>query len=71
MVANSGYKPGYVNFSCRVARIARNRDSPVNIIESLKAVAALDEGNLVERMGEVSVSQLLGLFSHLSVFHCC
>ena len=52
MVANSGYKPGYVNFSCRVARVARSREPPVNIIQSLKAVAELDEGDLVERMGE-------------------
>ena len=52
MVANSGYRPGYVNFSCRVARSARSRDPPVNIIESLKAAANLDQGDLVERMGE-------------------
>ena len=53
MVANSGYRPGFVNFSCRIARGARSRDPPVNIIESLKAAADLDEtGNLVQRMGE-------------------
>ena len=52
MVANSGYKPGYVNFSCRVAKSARSRDPPVNIIDSLKAVAELDDGDLKERMGE-------------------
>lgn len=52
MVANSGYRPRYVNFSCRVARSARSRDPPVNIIESLKAAADLDPGDLVERMGE-------------------
>ncbi|KAG8527182.1 uncharacterized protein KY384_008612 [Bacidia gigantensis] len=52
MVANSGYKPGYVNFSCRIARTARGRDPPVNIIESLKAAAELDQGDLVQRMGE-------------------
>ena len=52
MVANSGYREGYTNFSCRIARIARSRDPPVNIIESLKAAADLDQGNLVERMGE-------------------
>ncbi|KAL9126004.1 MAG: hypothetical protein Q9217_004868 [Psora testacea] len=52
MVANSGYRPGYVNFSCRVSRSARSRDPPVNIIESLKAAANLDQGDLVERMGE-------------------
>ncbi|KAL8909387.1 MAG: hypothetical protein Q9207_000222 [Kuettlingeria erythrocarpa] len=52
LVANSGYVPGKVNFSCRVARCARNRDPPVNIISSLKAVADLDTTDLVERMGE-------------------
>ena len=52
MVANSGYRPGYVNFSCRIARSAHSRDPPVNIIASLKAAADLDSGDLVERMGE-------------------
>ncbi|KAI4161787.1 MAG: hypothetical protein LQ342_004620 [Letrouitia transgressa] len=52
MVANSGYRPGYVNFSCRIARTARNQNPPVNIIESLKAVAKLDQGDLVQRMGD-------------------
>ncbi len=41
-----------VNFSCRIARCARNRDPPVNIISSLKAVADLDTTDLVQRMGE-------------------
>ncbi|MCJ1391702.1 hypothetical protein MMC18_004567 [Xylographa bjoerkii] len=52
MVANSGYIPGMVNFSCRIARCARNRVPPVNIISSLKAVADLDTTDLVKRMGE-------------------
>ena len=52
MVANSGYRPGFVNFSCRIARCARSRDPPVNIIASLKAAESLDKGDLVERMGE-------------------
>ncbi|KAL8736591.1 MAG: hypothetical protein Q9181_002338 [Wetmoreana brouardii] len=52
LVANTGYIPNMVNFSCRIARCARGRDPPVNIIESLKAVAALDETDLVQRMGE-------------------
>ncbi|CZT42641.1 uncharacterized protein RSE6_02576 [Rhynchosporium secalis] len=52
MVANYGYLPGKVNFSCRVARCAKDRDPPVNIIESLKAVANLDTGDLIQRMGE-------------------
>jgi hypothetical protein len=52
MVANTGYLPGMVNFSCRIARAARSRDPPVNIIASLKAVAALDNTDLVRRMGD-------------------
>lgn len=52
MVANSGYRPGYVNFSCRIARCARSRDPPVNIIAFLKTAADLDTGDLAERMGE-------------------
>ncbi|KAL1311130.1 hypothetical protein AAFC00_001332 [Neodothiora populina] len=39
MVANEGYLPGKVNFSCRIARCARSRDPAVNIIQSLKAYA--------------------------------
>ena len=52
MVANSGYLPGRVNFSCRIAKSARSRDPPVNIIESLKAAADLSTGDLVERLGD-------------------
>lgn len=52
MVANYGYLPGKMNFSCRIARCARGRDPPVNIIDSLKAVADLDTSDLVERLGE-------------------
>ncbi len=52
MVANTGYSPGLVNFSCRIARCARGRDPPVNIISSLKAVADLDTTDLVQRLGE-------------------
>lgn len=51
MVANYGYLPGKVNFSCRIARCARGRELPVNIIESLKAVASLDTADLVQRLG--------------------
>ncbi|KAI4113538.1 MAG: hypothetical protein LQ338_008159 [Usnochroma carphineum] len=52
LVANFGYLPDRVNFSCRIARCARNRDPPVNIISSLKAVADLDTTDLVQRLGE-------------------
>jgi hypothetical protein len=43
LVANEGYLPGKVNFSCRVARCARGREPQVNIIESLKEYARLPE----------------------------
>jgi nanoRNase/pAp phosphatase (c-di-AMP/oligoRNAs hydrolase) len=52
MVANSGYIAGMVNFSCRIARCARNNDPPVNIIESLKSAADLSTDGLREKMGE-------------------
>ena len=52
MVANYGYLDGMVNFSCRIARCARSRDPPVNIIDSLKAAADLSTDGLKERMGE-------------------
>jgi nanoRNase/pAp phosphatase (c-di-AMP/oligoRNAs hydrolase) len=52
MVANSGYLEGMVNFSCRIARCARNNDPPVNIIDSLKAAADLSTDGLRQRMGE-------------------
>jgi single-stranded DNA-specific DHH superfamily exonuclease len=53
LVANSGYLPGMVNFSCRIPKVARARDPPVNIIESLRAIARESEsGDLLERLGE-------------------
>ena len=52
MVANTGYLPGLVNFSCRIARSARARDPPVDIIATLKAIADLDTTDLVQRMGD-------------------
>ncbi|KAF2717131.1 DHH phosphoesterase [Polychaeton citri CBS 116435] len=66
MVANDGYLPGKVNFSCRIPRCARAREPPVDIIQSLKAYANLtdtkgapqgedkgdlDEVPLLERLG--------------------
>lgn len=55
MVANEGYLPGKVNFSCRISRCARSREPAVNIIESLKAYASLKpENNLEERGREAS-----------------
>jgi hypothetical protein len=53
LVANEGYLQDKVNFSCRIPRCARNRETPVNIIESLRAVAATSpSGTLTERLGE-------------------
>jgi hypothetical protein len=53
LVANTGYLPGQVNFSCRIVRSARSRSPPVNIISSLKAIAASSpSGTLTERLGE-------------------
>lgn len=53
LVANEGYLPDQVNFSCRIARCARGRDPPVNIIESLRAAAeSSSSGTLLERLGE-------------------
>ena len=43
LVANQGYLPDKVNFSCRIPRCARARDPPVDIIQSLKAYASLPE----------------------------
>ena len=62
MVANEGYLAGKVNFSCRIARCARGRETPVDIIAALKgyASAEVEEGGgfgegkapLLERLGE-------------------
>ncbi len=52
LCANYGYLEGMVNFSCRIARCARTRHPPVNIIESLKAAAELSTDGLRDRMGE-------------------
>lgn len=53
LVANEGYLPGMVNFSCRIPRCARNRDPPVNIIDTLRRLAdqAKDE-TLRDRLGD-------------------
>ncbi|KAI0831003.1 DHH phosphoesterase [Hypoxylon sp. FL0890] len=53
LVANEGYLPGMVNFSCRIPRSARARNPPVNIIEVLKGIAAkAPNPTLRERLGE-------------------
>lgn len=50
-VANEGYLPGMVNFSCRIAKCARGKDPPVDIIESLRDIAGRSTTDLVSRMG--------------------
>lgn len=53
MVANEGYLPGLVNFSCRIPRSARARDPPVNIIEILQGIAAkAPDETLRARLGQ-------------------
>ncbi|RSM12025.1 hypothetical protein CDV31_006475 [Fusarium ambrosium] len=53
MVANDGYLPGMVNFSCRVPKCARGRDPPVNIIGILREAAdGAADPSLRERLGE-------------------
>jgi nanoRNase/pAp phosphatase (c-di-AMP/oligoRNAs hydrolase) len=55
LVANDGYIPDKVNFSCRIARCAkvRERAESVNVIEILKDVAKRDErGTLMDELGE-------------------
>nr|OQO20731.1 hypothetical protein B0A51_12765 [Rachicladosporium sp. CCFEE 5018] len=43
MVANEGYVPDKVNFSCRIARCARGRETAVDIIQTLKGYAAMSD----------------------------
>lgn len=53
LVANEGYLPEMVNFSCRIPRSARAKDPPVNIIEVLNGIAAkAPNPTLRERLGE-------------------
>lgn len=52
MVANEGYLDNKVNFSCRIPRCARNRKTPVNIIESLKAYASLPHLKVAAENGD-------------------
>ncbi|KAK8127773.1 hypothetical protein PG984_008881 [Apiospora sp. TS-2023a] len=53
LVANEGYLPDLVNFSCRVPRSARAREPPVNIIEVLKGIADnATDPTLRDRLGE-------------------
>jgi len=53
MCANEGYLPGKVNFSCRVAKVARGREGTekVDIIKTLEGIVAGDK-DLRSRLGE-------------------
>jgi hypothetical protein len=53
MVANEGYLPGKVNFSCRIARCAKGREEEVNIIQSLRAYASLPGQDAGDGSGEI------------------
>ena len=53
LVANEGYLPGMVNFSCRIPRVARARDPPVSIIQVLEEAASrAQDPSLRERLGD-------------------
>ncbi|OBS24637.1 hypothetical protein FPOA_05177 [Fusarium poae] len=53
LVANQGYLPGMVNFSCRVPKCSKGRDPPVNIIEILRKEASrAKDPTLRKRLGE-------------------
>lgn len=54
MCTNDGYTPGMVNFSCRIAAVAKKRGEEVNIIETLNSYADLDggwKGEVMEAVG--------------------
>ncbi|KAJ6439383.1 putative dhh family protein [Purpureocillium lavendulum] len=53
LVANEGYLPGMVNFSCRIPRSARAREPPVDIIATLRGLAdGAADATLRARLGE-------------------
>lgn len=62
LVANEGYAPGKVNFSCRVARCARARGEGVDIIASLRGYASLtldEDGKGEGKGGEGKTTPLI------------
>ena len=67
LCANEGYLPGKVNFSCRIARCARGRDPPVDIIASLKHYASMPENLSDRNEGETKAkkSEQLSLLDRL------
>ncbi|KAI1434481.1 DHH phosphoesterase [Xylaria sp. CBS 124048] len=53
LVANDGYMPGMVHFSCRVPNSAKTRDPPVDILEVLRGIAdAAPDATFRDRLGE-------------------
>ena len=53
LVANRGYIPGLVNFSCRIAKNARDKQPAVNVIEVLREIAHRStQGDLREKLGD-------------------
>ena len=52
LVANTGYSPGMVIFSCRIAHPARRRDPPVDLIAYLKDIVRLGSKGLAKRLGD-------------------
>lgn len=53
LVANQGYLPDMVNFSCRIPRCVRDRNPPVNIIQTLQQLAdQAKDSTLRARLGE-------------------
>lgn len=52
LVANEGYIPDKINFSCRVARVAKSREPAVDIISTLKEYASLPTPTSDEAIGE-------------------
>lgn len=53
MVANEGYLPDKVNFSCRIARCAKGREEEVDIIQSLRSYASLPDKDSETEGGDI------------------
>ncbi|SNX86904.1 uncharacterized protein MEPE_05613 [Melanopsichium pennsylvanicum] len=53
MCANNGYTDGLVNFSCRIAHVAKRRGEEVNIIQVLNSYADRDQKWKEELMSEL------------------
>lgn len=78
MCANDGYNQGLVNFSCRIAQVAKKRGEEVNIIEVLNSFADKDpewKKRLMDELGGNAFNghpqASGGIFprEHFDVFH--